>query len=199
MSHDKVLTLERALKHFTGAPYVVLTDCCTHAIEVCLRLVKPKKVQSSCWTYLSVPMVYRKLGIEFELIDEKWQGEYRIHGTKIWDSARWLGEDMYRPGHLQCLSFGNGKPLDNKRGGAILCDNEQFYHTAKQMCWDGRDMSIQPWNAQTFFRTGYHYNMPVEHAVNILGLLDKYIAQNKSNYKPQQAEYPDCRQIRFLD
>ena len=30
--------LEKNLAAFTGAPYAVATDCCTHALELCLRL-----------------------------------------------------------------------------------------------------------------------------------------------------------------
>jgi hypothetical protein len=60
-------------------------------------------------------------------------------------------------------------------------------------------MNISPWHTQTFFKTGYHYNMPHEHADNIMHLLNDYVKENKQNYKPQKAEYPDCRGIRFLD
>jgi len=197
MSYKHITDLEKALCDFTGAPYVVLTDCCTHAIEMCLRLTQTKVVKSSCWSYLSVPMTYKKLGIEFELIDESWSGEYKIHGTKIWDSARLLAPGMYRKGNAQCLSFGNGKPVDNKRGGAILCDNEQFYHAAKQMGSDGRDMQLQSWISQRYFKVGYHYNMPFEHAGQILSKLQSYI--DAGNYDPVDVQYPDCRQVRFLD
>ena len=34
---DKILQFEQALAEFTGAPYVIMTDSCTHAIELCLR------------------------------------------------------------------------------------------------------------------------------------------------------------------
>ena len=33
---DKILEFETALAEYTGAPYAVMTDCCTHAIELCL-------------------------------------------------------------------------------------------------------------------------------------------------------------------
>ena len=67
-------------------------------------------------------MTFKKLNLKFELIDEDWIGEYNLHGSNIWDSARLLKPKMYRKNQLQCISFGNGKPIDNKRGGAILCD-----------------------------------------------------------------------------
>ena len=70
--------LEKNLAAFTGAPYAVATDCCTHALELCLRLDKVKKLSSTCYTYLSVPMTFVKLGIKFTLVDEKWLGEYNL-------------------------------------------------------------------------------------------------------------------------
>ena len=86
--NNPVAKLEKNLASFTGAPFVVATDCCTHAIELCLRLDKIKKLKSSCYTYLSVPMTFVKLGIKFTFTDEYWLGEYNFKGTRIWDSAR---------------------------------------------------------------------------------------------------------------
>jgi dTDP-4-amino-4,6-dideoxygalactose transaminase len=195
--YHNIFKFEKELSDFTGAPFVISTDCCTHALEICLRIIKPKKIISSAFTYLSVPMTFKKLNIDFTLTDESWIGEYQLGSTKIWDSARLLKPNMYRRGNLQCLSFGNGKPLDNKRGGAILCDDQSFYKIAKQMAFDGRDLSIDPWINQKQFKIGYHYNMAVEHAINCSKLLKKYI--KKKNYQPQKITYPDCRQITFLD
>ena len=107
-----VETFEKNLAQFTGAPYVVATDCCTHAIEMCMRYDKIKKIKSfPCYTYLSVPMTLVKLGIKFKYNSKHWLGEYNFEGTRIWDSARLLHPKMYRRGQLQCISFGNGKPL----------------------------------------------------------------------------------------
>jgi dTDP-4-amino-4,6-dideoxygalactose transaminase len=64
-------------------------------------------------------------------------------GTRIWDSARLLKrEGMYRPGQLQCLSFGYTKPLEIGRGGAILTDDvEVSDNILSQQRYDGRDLS----------------------------------------------------------
>ena len=185
--------LEKNLASFTGAPYVIATDCCTHAIELCLRYDKIKKLTSSCYTYLSVPMTFVKLGIKFTLTDEKWLGEYNFKGTRIWDSARLLHPKMYRKGQLQCLSFGNGKPVDNKRGGAILCGTKKEYDDLKQMSWDGRSPNYKKWIEQNVYNVGYHYNMPFEHAVQINNQLNKY--KTKDDHLPRIVEYPDCRSI----
>ena len=197
MSYRHILNLEKELSDFTGAPFVIPTDCLTHALEVCLRIIKPAKVTSTAYTYISVPMVFKKLNIAHEFNQEKWIGKYKFHGTKIWDCARLLSPKMYEPKQIQLLSFGNGKPLDNKRGGAILCDNEDFYYTAKKMCYDGRDMTTEPWINQRWFKVGYHYNMPFEHAESCSILLKQYI--KKGNFHPQEKTYPDCSSIRFLD
>ena len=33
-----ITEFEQMLSDYTGAPYVVVTDCCTHAIELCFRI-----------------------------------------------------------------------------------------------------------------------------------------------------------------
>lgn len=189
-----VKKFEKNMAKFTGAPFVVATDCCTHAIELCMRYDRVKNVKSfSCFTYISVPMTLINLGIRFTYNDEQWVGEYNFKGTRIWDSARLLHPKMYRQGQLQCLSFGNGKPLDNKRGGAILCGTKKEYEELKKMSYDGRDLKFKNWVDQKKFRLGFHYNMPYEHAENCNNLLEKY--KKKESYLPKIIQYPDCRHI----
>jgi dTDP-4-amino-4,6-dideoxygalactose transaminase len=190
-----VNVLEQNLAKFTGAPYVVATDCCTHAIELCLRHDKVKSLTSTCYTYLSIPMTFVKLGIKFSYTNEHWLGEYNLKGTRIWDSARLLHPKMYRKGQLQCLSFGNGKPIDNKRGGAILCGSKKDYNILKAMSYDGRDFKHNKWIDQKNFKLGFHYNMPYEHAENIISLLELY--QYKDDHLPRMVKYPDCRTIKI--
>ena len=192
--HKQITQLENKLSEFTGAPYVVATDCCTHAIEIALRYTKPSKITSTAFTYLSVPMLFHKLGIDYELTGEEWIGEYKLHGTNIWDSAWQLSPNMYRPGQIQCLSFGNGKPIDAKRGGCILLDNEEQYLTMKRMSMDGRDPNVT-WKEQNIFIIGYHYNMSIEHAIHCSKLLDAYIARGQ--YQPKAQSHRDCREVTF--
>ena len=148
-----------------------------------------------CYTYLSVPMVLKKLGIVFSYNDEMWLGEYNFKGTRIWDSARLLHPKMYRHGQLQCLSFGNGKPLDNKRGGAILCGTINDYTKLKKMSYDGRDLKHKNWEDQKVFSIGFHYNMPYEHAEKLITLLEQY--KEKESHLPKIVQYPDCRHIKI--
>jgi len=189
---DTILKFEQALAEYTGAPYAVMTDCCTHAIELCLRYQKPTHCAFTAFTYLSVPMTMHKLGIEYRLIPDVWTGEYRFHGTTIWDSARRLERGMYRAGQMQCLSFGHNKPLQIGHGGAILLDNKEAYGILLRQRYDGRDLSIAPWALQRTFVVGYHYRPTVEDAV--IGL-EKLSAVNEL---PKYHQYSDLRDITII-
>jgi dTDP-4-amino-4,6-dideoxygalactose transaminase len=196
MSFDSILKFEQELAEYTGAPYVVMTDCCTHAIELCMRY---DQVTSTCFTpftYLSVPMTMHKLGIEYTYSTEEyqtWVGEYQFFGTRIWDSARRLERGMYRAGTLTCVSFGRTKPLEIGRCGAILLDDVDAYQVMLAQRYDGRDLGITPWQAQEVFRVGYHYKPTTEEAELGSHLLPTV------NEQPKYVEYPDCRKIKIID
>ena len=192
VAFEEILQFERLLAKKTGAPYAIMTDCCTHAIEMCLRYRKVKRVQFTAYTYLSIPMTMHKLGIEYELVPEKWTGEYRFYGTDIWDSARRLEDNMYRPGQMQCVSFGHNKPLQIGHGGAILLDDKEAYGILLQQRYDGRDLAIAPWQAQRTFMVGYHYRPTIEDAR--IGLEKLYFV----NEPPKYHEYPDLRDIEII-
>jgi dTDP-4-amino-4,6-dideoxygalactose transaminase len=192
VAFEEILQFEKLLAKKTGAPYAIMTDCCTHAIELCLRYQKVKRVQFTAYTYLSIPMTMHKLGIAYELVPEKWTGEYRFYGTDIWDSARRLEDDMYRPGQMQCLSFGHNKPLQIGHGGAILLDDKEAYGVLLQQRYDGRDLQIAPWQAQRSFMVGYHYRPTIEDAR--IGLEKLYFV----NEPPKYHEYPDLRNITII-
>jgi dTDP-4-amino-4,6-dideoxygalactose transaminase len=184
---------EKDIAQYTNAPYVVTTDCCTHAIELCFRylisqdtstlnktITIPKK------TYLSIPMVFHKLGIPYKLIDGEWNSEYNFGFTNIWDSARCLINGMYKTNQVQCLSFGRTKPLEIGRGGAILLSDKKMYTWLKRARYDGRDLTINPWQAQTKFQVGYHYMMRPEECVIGRNMLQNNEITNSSNFT-----YPD--------
>jgi dTDP-4-amino-4,6-dideoxygalactose transaminase len=192
---DKILKFEQALADFTGAPYVVMTDCCTHAIELCLRYDQVKTTTFTAYTYLSIPMTMHKLDIDYELLDEQWIGEYWFRNTRIWDSARRLEKDMYRNGTMQCVSFGRGKPLHIGRGGAILLDDVVAYDTMLAQRYDGRDLTISPWETQQVFKVGYHYKPTTEEAEQGLAMLEE-VKINRP--VPVQVDYPDCRKITIV-
>jgi dTDP-4-amino-4,6-dideoxygalactose transaminase len=193
---DKIKKFEDELAEFTGAPYAVMTDCCTHAIELCLRYNRVREVVMTPYTYLSIPMTMHKLGIKYYYREEEWTGEYRFHGTRIWDSARRLESGMYRPGTMQCLSFGHNKPLAIGHGGAILLDDKIAYETILRQRYDGRDLTVAPWQDQKTFHVGYHYKPSIEDAIQGVALLQ---GVKEHNPKPVYVPYPDLRNIKIVD
>jgi len=199
MTFDDINRFEQALAEYTGAPYAIMTDCCTHAIELCMRHDRVEFCAFTPYTYLSIPMLMHKLGIKYyyEVNDnEHWVGEYKFRKTRIWDSARRLEKNMYREGQIQCLSFGHGKPLHIGRGGAILLDDKEAYNNIIRMRYDGRDLSITPWQQQQTFRVGYHYKPTPEEAVHGITLLE---GLKEMPVKPVYVEYPDLRNIKIVD
>ena len=195
MAFEKIKQFEETLAEFTGAPYVIMTDCCTHAIELCLRYDQIKSCEFTPYTYLSIPMLMHKLGIEYQYSDHQWQrwvGEYPFLNTRIWDSARRLERDMYRPNTMQCLSFGHGKTLHIGRGGAIILDDHTAYEEIIRMRYDGRDLNITPWQEQKEFQVGYHYKPTPEEAIQGLALLQGLKEQCP---EPYYVAYPDLRTI----
>ena len=196
---DKILRFEQELAEFTGAPYVVMTDCCTHAIELCLRYDQVQECEFTPYTYLSMPMLMHKLDIQYQYSNHAWQrwvGEYPFLKTRIWDSARRLERNMYRPDTMQCLSFGHTKPLQIGHGGAIILDDRQAYDKIIRMRYDGRDLNISPWQSQKEFTVGYHYRPSIEDAVQGLALLE---GLKEHCPEPQHVDYPDLRTITIKD
>lgn len=189
MTYDTLFDFETALARYTGAPYAVVTDCCTHAIELCMRWDQVQTTRFTAYTYLSIPQLMTQLNIDYELINEEWAGEYLFHGTRIWDSARRLEPGMYRSGQLQCLSFGNTKPLELGRCGAVLTDDVEIYDQLSMMRSDGRNLRQNPWIDQGVFIQGYHYCPTLETCARGLELLPQTQPQC------QKSVYPDLREI----
>ena len=191
---DSIAKFERELAEFTGAPYAIMTDCCTHALELCFRYDKVRSTRFTPYTYLSVPMTMHKLGISYSYTNDEWVGEYPFYNTRIWDSARRLEQNMYKPGAMQCLSFGFSKPLDPGRGGAILLDDVEAYDVIRQMRYDGRDLVFSPWQKQQVFRVGYHYRPTIEEAKAASAKLKAY-----TSTAPKHVDYPDLREIKITE
>jgi len=195
LDYNVLFKFEEALAKYTGAPYVVVTDGCSHSIELCLRYDNVKSCKMTPFTYISVPMTLHKVEIDFEYINEDkqtWIGEYQLLGTRIWDSARRLERNMYRPGQMQCLSFGNTKPLQLGKVGCILLDDKDAYRRISMMRSDGRDLRIKPWIDQDHMEVGYHYFPTLESVAQGLKILDTI------DKVPVWIEYPDCRKINIV-
>ena len=191
MSFQTLFDFEQRLAEYTGAPYAVLTDGCTHALELCFRLDRITYTEFTAFTYISIPQLMHKLNITYQLQSDYWYtvGEYHFKGTNIWDSARRLEPGMYRAGQKQCVSFGHGKPLQLGKCGAVLLDSKAEYLALSRMRSDGRDLSIVPWQDQISFEEGYHYCPTLETCqlgIEQLPNITKHITQQ---------QYPDCRTI----
>jgi len=187
MSFQTLFDFESALAEYTGAPYAVATDGCTHALELCFRYRRVRYCQFPAQTYLSIPQLLNQLNIHYRLTDDEWTGEYEFYKTNIWDSARRLERGMYRPGAMQCLSFGHGKPLELGKAGAILLDDPTAYEALSRMRSDGRDLRITPWQDQKTFSQGYHYCPTLETCQLGLERLPQ-VAES-----PKAYPYPDLR------
>ena len=158
-----VSKFENTVSNWFGAPYGVATDSCTHAIELCLRL---KEVQySSCpeQTYISIPMTFKKLGIDWSWTAEPWDNYYTLGHTNIIDAAVFWKKNSYIPKTLMCLSFQYKKHLSLGRGGMILLDDPYDYQRLIKMSYDGRTRGA-PWAKQDISMMGYHYYMTPETA-----------------------------------
>jgi dTDP-4-amino-4,6-dideoxygalactose transaminase len=83
--------------------------------------------------------------------------------------------------------------LEIGRGGAILLDDAEAYRVMLPQRYDGRDLSIIPWQAQDVFHIGYHYKPTTEEAELGSRLLPLV------NEQPKYVEYPDCRKIKIID
>lgn len=192
---DAVKTFETTIANYTNAPYCITTDNCSHAIKISLLLTKHKSlVKFPARTYLSVLMVMEELGIPYELLDISWRESYQFENTNIWDAARCFKTNMYIPGTIQCLSFGNTKPLQIGRGGCILTDNKELYEAASKMRMDGRDIfaPYSHWSEQKEFKLGFHYYMRPEECVTGLNLLS---INSLTEQLEKYYNYPDCRLI----
>jgi dTDP-4-amino-4,6-dideoxygalactose transaminase len=192
-----IQTFEKTLAEYTGAPYAITVDHCSHAIEMCMYVEGVKQCSFPAYTYLSVLMTMVKLGIEYTLLDKKWNPSYQFLGTRIWDCARQLQPNMYRPNSLQCLSFNRQKPLAVGIGGAILLDDEKLYKRLSRMRYDGRDIfSYSSWIDQGEFELGFHYYMRPEEALIALNKLEQ---RDFVEQKPKYFDYPDCRKISIIN
>jgi dTDP-4-amino-4,6-dideoxygalactose transaminase len=192
---DKVTEFENAIAEFYGAPYAVATDCCTHAIELCLRLTNPSTVACPANTYLSVPMTFEKLGIDWNFIDAPWQDYYCLTNTNIIDSAVYWQQDGFQKGYFNCLSFQFKKHLNLGRGGMILTDDQEAAVQLKKMSYDGRVPNV-PWMEQNVDMIGYHYYMTPETAQ--LGLDRFEDAKNKTSKKWSYQDYPNLSNMEIF-
>ncbi len=159
---DTVYKFESEIADFFGAPCAVSTDCCTHAIELCLRYKRVKQATSPKHTYLSIPMTMKKVDLQWKFVDNEWS-EYYYITDKIIDAATMWRQNSYIPGTFMCLSFQFKKHLSLGRGGIILCEDPVDAANLIKLGYDGRHRNL-PWAEQDITSAGYHYYMTPETA-----------------------------------
>jgi len=162
MNFNTVTEFENQVAEFFGAPYAVAVDSCTHGVELCLRYTREDSIEVPKNTYLSIPFLSYKLGIELEWKTEDWVDYYYLT-DKIIDAAVLWKPNSYIPGTYMSLSFQYQKHLSLGRGGMILLDNELDAIQLKKMSYDGR-LPNTPWRDQNIDIIGYHYYMTPETA-----------------------------------
>ena len=198
MSFQAVTDFENKIAEYFGSPYAVSVDCCTHGIELCLRMLNVKTITVPTRTYLSVPFLANKIGIELKWKEEDWTDYYYIDNNtnyKIIDAAVLWKPNSYISGTFMSLSFQFQKHLSLGRGGMILLDNKEAKDELKKMTYDGRLPDI-PWREQNIKSMGYHYYMAPETAMNGLKKLPDAIKN-----KPKQwlvSDYPDLRNMEIF-
>jgi dTDP-4-amino-4,6-dideoxygalactose transaminase len=197
MNFDIVTKFEDEIAKFFNSPYAVAVDSCTHGIELALRYTREKKINVPKRTYLSVPMLANKLGIELEWRDEEWEDYYTLNydGLRIIDAAVLWKKNSYIPNTIMSISFQYQKHLSLGRGGMILCDDEIVAKELKKMSYDGRLPNI-PWRNQNIESFGYHYYMTPE--VAQLGLNKLDVAMTSTPKKWVYTDWPDLTEMKIF-
>ena len=191
MSFNVINKFEKEVAKFFGSPYAVAVDCCTHGVELCLRYTEAKEIEVPKRTYISIPFLANKLGINLVWKDENWTDYYYVTDNII-DAAVLWKKDSYLPNTYMCVSFQFRKHLSLGRGGVILTDNEEVATELRKMVYDGRLCDV-PWREQNISTMGYHYYMTPETA--ILGLEKLQLAINTEPTQWVVEDWPDLTKM----
>lgn len=189
---EYVTNFEIQISKFYNAPYAVATDCCTHAIELCLRHEGFNNIIIPSHTYISVPFTLEKLNLKWKFEYQEWKDFYYLGNTNIIDAAVYWKQNCYIENTYMCLSFQYKKHLSLGRGGAILLQNKEDYDILKKMSYDGRNLN-QPWVEQSIDTIGYHYYMTPETALLGLEKLEK--VKNENPKKWSCSDYPNLKKM----
>ena len=198
MSFEIVTEFENKIAEYFGSPHAVSVDCCTHGIELCLRMLNVKTITVPTRTYLSVPFLANKIGIELKWKEEDWTDYYYIDNNtdyKIIDAAVLWKPNSYISGTFMSLSFQFQKHLSLGRGGMILTDNKKAAMELQRMSYDGRVPDV-PWREQNISTMGYHYYMAPETAMLGLKKLPDAIKTKPKQWVTE--DWPDLTQMEIF-
>ena len=194
MNFQAVTEFENKIAEFFGSPYAIAVDSCTHGIELALKYTKTNLITVPKHTYLSIPFLAEKLGLQRIWKDENWVDYYYLTDQVI-DAAVLWKPNSYIPGNFMGVSFQYQKHLSLGRGGIILTDNKEAAVQLKKMSYDGRLPNI-PWRDQNIDTIGYHYYMTPETAQLGLDKLPQAIQT-----PPRQwvvSDWPDLTQMNIF-
>jgi len=192
---EYVEKFENELAQFYGAPYAVATDCCTHAIELCLRYEGYNNIVVPTHTYISVPFTCEKLNLKWKFEYQEWEDFYYLGNTNIIDAAVYWKQNGYIQNTYMCLSFQYKKHLNLGRGGAILLQNKKDYDILKKMSYDGRSPNA-PWIEQDIDTIGYHYYMTPETAKLGLEKMPEVISTIPKSWN--YSHYPNLKTMKIF-
>lgn len=187
---------ELKIAEFYNSPYAIVTDSCTHAIELCLRYMKYDNITIPSHTYISIPFTLEKLNLNWKFGNLKWNNFYYLKNTNIIDAAVFWKKNSYIKNTFMCLSFQYKKHLSLGRGGAILLQNKIDYGILKKMVYDGRTPNV-PWMNQNIDTLGFHYYMTPETAK--IGLEKFSEASSKIPRSWGYLDYPDLKKMKVFD
>lgn len=199
MDHrDVVRGFEGRLAMLTGARYCVCVNSCTMAAKLAFDWYS-KQMGSTVLafprqTYRSMPAMAEKAGLMPVLTDEKWEGQYRITPSNIWDCALTLRPRMYVPGSVMLLSFHPQKPLAlSSGGGAILHDDPEADRFYRQDSFDARSEGVGIRSDDWSF-DGEHCYMFAGQAGEGIHRLDIFEAAHPEGLTMPQPDYEDLKE-----
>ncbi len=188
---------EQALCDYTGAPYCVAVDCCSHAIFLSLMYedVAGQTITLPNRTFPSVPMEIIHAGgrVKFyDTMDTGIKGSYILGGTNVIDASLSFTHNMYVANSHMCLSFtGPSKHLKLIKGGAILTYEKEAYEWFKRARCCGR--REQSFFTDTFDFLGWNFYMLPEVAARGLMLMRQFYNEDGTPKSNEDVfnEYPD--------
>ena len=195
MNFESVTNFEKEIAKFFGSSFAIAVDSCTHGIELALRYTGEKEILVPKRTYLSIPFLANKMGLDLFWKDEQWVDYYYLTHNII-DAAVLWKKDSYIPQTFMGLSFQFQKHLSLGRGGMLLTDNEEATIQIKKMSYDGRLPNI-PWRDQNIDTYGYHYYMTPETAENGLNKLPKAIETEPKQWVV--TDWPDLTEMKIFN
>jgi dTDP-4-amino-4,6-dideoxygalactose transaminase len=195
MNFESVTNFEKEIAKFFGSPFAIAVDSCTHGIELALRYTGEKEILVPKRTYLSIPFLANKMGLDLFWKDEQWVDYYYLTHNII-DAAVLWKKDSYIPETFMGLSFQFQKHLSLGRGGMLLTDNEEAAIQIKKMSYDGRLPNI-PWRDQNIDTYGYHYYMTPETAENGLNKLPMAIETEPKQWVV--TDWPDLTKMKIFN